>query len=265
MFGKITGEYGFATADNVYHITNYATDEDGNFKITSMRKIKIQNFENNFLKSVSMPTVLPFDEESINFSSTTPIPSGSDESCPYCNLPSNIKNLKTFPIKMKNSSIEPFKIVKNNKIKHSLSSQQNQFNHMIQDKKFENIQHIKRKTLSNEISSTKNHDQIQRRNFNEKPSTKDNLLYRFDYNTDVQGHTEEGDTTGNKNGEYYSIGGDNIKRIVSYKANELGFMPKIKHQTISLKEHRKDNSANNNHQYNYAFEWFYPNQLSFKN
>ena len=39
--GLIMGEFGFITADNVYHLTVYATDEDGNFKIISMKNIKL--------------------------------------------------------------------------------------------------------------------------------------------------------------------------------------------------------------------------------
>lgn len=35
------GEFGFITADGVYHVTVYATDENGSFKILSMKNIKI--------------------------------------------------------------------------------------------------------------------------------------------------------------------------------------------------------------------------------
>ncbi|KAF5298341.1 hypothetical protein FQR65_LT01119 [Abscondita terminalis] len=39
--GIIQGEFGFITADGVYHVTVYATDENGNFKILSMKNIKV--------------------------------------------------------------------------------------------------------------------------------------------------------------------------------------------------------------------------------
>lgn len=39
--GIIQGEFGFITADGVYHVTVYATDENGDFKILSMRNIRI--------------------------------------------------------------------------------------------------------------------------------------------------------------------------------------------------------------------------------
>ncbi|KAK4880484.1 hypothetical protein RN001_008630 [Aquatica leii] len=39
--GIIQGEFGFITGDGVYHVTVYATDENGNFKIVSMKNIKV--------------------------------------------------------------------------------------------------------------------------------------------------------------------------------------------------------------------------------
>lgn len=36
------GEFGFITADGVYHVTVYATDENGNFKIISMKNIRVK-------------------------------------------------------------------------------------------------------------------------------------------------------------------------------------------------------------------------------
>jgi hypothetical protein len=37
------GDFGFITADGVYHVTVYATDVDGNFKILSMKHIRLMN------------------------------------------------------------------------------------------------------------------------------------------------------------------------------------------------------------------------------
>ncbi|XP_060518551.1 uncharacterized protein LOC132697233 isoform X2 [Cylas formicarius] len=39
--GIVQGEFGFITADGIYHVTVYATDENGNFKILSMRNLRI--------------------------------------------------------------------------------------------------------------------------------------------------------------------------------------------------------------------------------
>ncbi|XP_045513629.1 protein lethal(3)malignant blood neoplasm 1-like [Pieris brassicae] len=42
--GIIMGEFGFITADGVYHVTVYATDENGAFKILSMKNIRVKPY-----------------------------------------------------------------------------------------------------------------------------------------------------------------------------------------------------------------------------
>lgn len=37
------GEFGFVTADDVYHVTVYATDKEGRFKILSMKNIHLKS------------------------------------------------------------------------------------------------------------------------------------------------------------------------------------------------------------------------------
>lgn len=41
--GIINGEFGFVTADGVYHQTVYGTDENGNFRILSRKSFKLVN------------------------------------------------------------------------------------------------------------------------------------------------------------------------------------------------------------------------------
>ncbi|KAJ8732691.1 hypothetical protein PYW07_015290 [Mythimna separata] len=41
--GIIMGEFGFVTADDVYHVTVYATDKEGRFKIVSMKNIHLKS------------------------------------------------------------------------------------------------------------------------------------------------------------------------------------------------------------------------------
>lgn len=52
--GIIMGEFGFITADGVYHVTVYATDENGNFKILKMRNIKVGFRKYSFLLHVTI-------------------------------------------------------------------------------------------------------------------------------------------------------------------------------------------------------------------
>lgn len=79
------------------------------------------------------------------------------------------------------------------------------------------------------------------------------ILYKFNYDTDFQAHREQGDRLGNKEGEYYSVGPDNIKTVVSYKANEFGFMPFIRREPAENRYYNERNSKLRN----YNFQWFY--------
>jgi hypothetical protein len=51
--GIIMGEFGFITADGIYHVTVYATDENGDFKILKMRNIKVGFREYSLLPHVT--------------------------------------------------------------------------------------------------------------------------------------------------------------------------------------------------------------------
>ncbi|KAB0797762.1 hypothetical protein PPYR_08755 [Photinus pyralis] len=57
--GIVQGEFGFITADGVYHVTVYATDENGNFKIISMKNIKISERLDR-LKESELPKIPGF-------------------------------------------------------------------------------------------------------------------------------------------------------------------------------------------------------------
>ncbi|XP_059614476.1 uncharacterized protein LOC132260413 [Phlebotomus argentipes] len=82
--GIIMGEFGFITADNVYHVTVYATDADGHFKIISMKNIRLMSepmakniasaiatMRSNFESSSPQPRQLDLDTLDIT---TTPQP-----------------------------------------------------------------------------------------------------------------------------------------------------------------------------------------------
>lgn len=108
--------------------------------------------------------------------------------------------------------------------------------------------------LSNNKLQGGQFNQLQGGQFNQQHQQNSNgPLYRFDYATDFNGHKEEGDRLGNKDGEYFAIGRDNIKRVVSYKANEFGYMPYIRQEQLG---HQLDERNNQLRRYN--FEWFYP-------
>jgi hypothetical protein len=289
------GEYGFITADNVYHVTVYATDENGNFKIISMKNIKLQPGGDNS-KSFTSTTPQPFTVKTTQKGfETTTYSVLRGEPCASCRLlPKDTETVKTPIVSEDETSTipPPFKIVSNKEpatttttsglvagqknvnenVENSISSEANKGNNEQNNISNANSRQpsMNEKLNTFELSKNKlgNFGQPQTQqlpnnnnNFNRLNQQSNNdLLYRFDYATDFQGHKEEGDQAGNKNGEYYSIGRDNIKRIVSYKANEFGFMPNIRQQSLNQNELRDER---NNQLRHYNFEWFYPNNLIF--
>lgn len=277
--GRIMGEYGFITADNVYHVTVYATDENGNFKIISMKNIKLhKNSDHDIYKNVPTTTTpQPFTVKTTTIGLTTTLLPTRGESCAHCQLPpkqetETVKFTTTTVSSInedENSTIPPpFKIVSKDETTNrpQITTQQNQQQQKSVNEKITNQQQVQQNSRQsyneklnvNKFSSAQNPG---RSNFNQQQTFQNlnNPLYRFDYATDFQGHKEEGDYAGNKNGEYYSIGRDNVKRIVSFKANEFGFMPQIRQQPLSLNELRQYDESNNKLRH-YNFEWFYPNQ-----
>ncbi|XP_037944672.1 protein lethal(3)malignant blood neoplasm 1 [Teleopsis dalmanni] len=76
-------------------------------------------------------------------------------------------------------------------------------------------------------------------------------LYRFKYILDYNGHTETGSRNGNKEGNYFSIGDDDILRTIEYVANENGYQPRIRWRKLDTKVQSKENTLKD-----YEFVWF---------
>lgn len=310
------GEFGFITADDVYHVTVYATDENGNFKIISMKNIKLmkgpppQASTPRPITTQTSTTPKPFTV--ITTAANVPPKASNEATCASCKLPppSGVNTNNNLPIPEKStvdSSIEsgttkvppPFKVVSKDAVTtisptvsqvtevlpqklvqqnpQSLNSRigsnedminkQNLLNKNLQSKLLEN-KLLTPKSIQPDIRNPNNialHTMPKFFNkingnsdsYNKVEKLMNGLLYRFNYTTDFQGHNEEGDRSGNKDGEYYSIGRDNVKRIVTYKANEFGFMPYIRQEQVKPEEQQLLDEKNNKLK-GYKFEWFYP-------
>lgn len=296
--GIIMGEFGFITADDVYHITVYATDENGNFKIVSMKNVKL-------MKGPVPQARTPF--VSITTTSTTPQPfmvkttakavvappaSTNDASCASCSLPVKPETETIKPTDAVTDVPPPFKVVGKDEVVTTIdtptTSQADALPLKIVSANLQNPPPGSQGGNSNSrFGSNGNANQISgnpsspggrqpaARNekleapkffnknagnvehYNKMEKLMNGLLYRFNYTTDFQGHREEGDRQGNKDGEYYSVGRDNVKRIVSYKANEFGYMPYIRQEPISSQDLQYYDERNNKLR-GYNFEWFYP-------
>uniref|UniRef100_A0A1A9Z943 Protein lethal(3)malignant blood neoplasm 1 n=1 Tax=Glossina pallidipes TaxID=7398 RepID=A0A1A9Z943_GLOPL len=82
----------------------------------------------------------------------------------------------------------------------------------------------------------------------------DGDLYRFTYILDYNGHTETGKRNGNKVGNYFAIGDDDVERTIEYVADENGFQPRVRWRKLdanTIKAKSKMNSLKD-----YEFIWF---------
>lgn len=296
------GEFGFITADDVYHVTVYATDENGNFKIISMKNIKLMKGPPPpvfVAKAIEPQAIVPITTTT----STTPQPfmvkttakpevatQPAKTGCASCKL-GKTPETETIPSTLTTESATdippPFKVVsKEEKPKTDAPITTTSVDETLPQKIVNNNQGNSVLQLGSgggnannqpggenraltpdgrqpEMNTKLNAPQFFNKNggnvehYNKMENLMNGLLYRFNYTTDYQGHREEGDRLGNKDGEYFSIGRDNIKRVVSYKANEFGFMPFIRQEPLSPQELQDYDEKNNKLRYN-KFEWFYP-------
>ncbi|KAM3962951.1 lethal (3) malignant blood neoplasm, partial [Aphomia sociella] len=90
--GLIMGEFGFLTADGVYHVTVYATDENGGFKILSMKNIRVKPYPGTERQghSISLPSSPsgPAQQGPNNTPSISgPVAPSPAKSCSHCSIP----------------------------------------------------------------------------------------------------------------------------------------------------------------------------------
>lgn len=76
------------------------------------------------------------------------------------------------------------------------------------------------------------------------------LLYRFNYTLKYNGHNENGYLSGAKDGKYFILGEDGIKRLIEYMANEFGYQPHIK-----LEDLKESSLSDENNLLGYEFMW----------
>lgn len=85
------------------------------------------------------------------------------------------------------------------------------------------------------------------------------ILYKFNYTVGYHGHHEQGDRSGAKEGGYFTIGRDGLKRTVNYKANENGYQPYFKIERVAPEEVPEPETEKENKRHDYEFKWFFKN------
>ncbi|XP_050098444.1 protein lethal(3)malignant blood neoplasm 1 [Anopheles aquasalis] len=349
--GIIMGEFGFITADNVYHVTVYATDEDGNFKIVSMKNYKL----GPTMPTASPPSAAPTRPTTkavptATSTSTTPQPfriittvktveplttpkPSNIASCSGCKIPTPPRTTTTTteaPLPETSTQyVPPFKIVNKNDLEAdgkpttttttmmaitTTTPQSSGSSKEVPQKLIEKAPPTMTtttkerpgsgasKVTNNNRNNNSNNEPTKERdetrkgmqrpasganrvneetpqlNEGSRPAAKDGdpvmklvelhtanmiqhilngLLYRFNYTAGYHGHHEQGDRQGNKEGGYFAVGRDGIRRGVSYKANEFGFQPHVKFEKVSPEETPREETEKQAGLKGFDFKWFY--------
>ncbi|XP_055691033.1 uncharacterized protein LOC129794279 [Lutzomyia longipalpis] len=83
------------------------------------------------------------------------------------------------------------------------------------------------------------------------------LLYLFNYTAGYHGHNEKGDREGNKEGGYYVVGRDGLRRSTEYRADAFGYQPKFKLERVPEEETPREETEKKAGLKGYEFKWFY--------
>ncbi|KAG5329799.1 MBN protein, partial [Acromyrmex charruanus] len=212
--GLITGEYGFITADGVYHETGYKTDKNGDFIITKQRNRKITSLKDAQEIFKDRPEAAKKLIEAIM------------KACSGCKIPIKQENDRPKPVKTITESplqkkMEPIlkrmmKILTTNTSK-SFSEEKNKF--IKKEDITKSMVRAAKKLLSEEDKLTVNDRVLEK--------MADDLYYQFNYTITSHGHHEDGYRSGRKNGSYRSPNKNGIDTQVRYLSNEFGHQPNI--------------------------------------
>ncbi|XP_046809205.1 protein lethal(3)malignant blood neoplasm 1 isoform X6 [Lucilia cuprina] len=284
--GIVMGEFGFITADGIYHVTVYATDEQGRFRILAMRNYPYESPPKT-VEVMVQPKIAP-----TTTTTAKPLPKHNfnTEACSGCfltngnNKPKGLNGIESKTVKNDirplskslstsgtNAAVNPKIPNKNVGAVKPLSgspdaAKTNTGNpppimDIIMQKvlpaimgKTPSATPTQTTTLNkpNAVPSGKKPNGISGSSSSSPSANGDGDLYRFKYILDYHGHTETGKRNGNKEGTYYAIGDDDVERTIEYVANENGYQPRIRWRKLDRNEIKsKENTLKD-----YEFVWF---------
>nr|KAF7416556.1 hypothetical protein H0235_011087 [Vespula pensylvanica] len=273
--GIITGEYGFITADGVYHETGYATDKNGDFIITKMRNRKITSLKDAREIFKDRPEAAKKLFEVVT------------KACSGCKIPTNKSTevnqneilTKDAESLIENKIIKPIlkemmkvlienrkkteKVSSNNSMKEnnrtSLTKKNETFQYInripIDKKEDERMERVVKEMMINSIkriisNDTKKNEIILKNSSLEKMAN--DLYYRFNYSISSHGHQETGYRNGDKNGNYRSWSESGVDTRVKYVSNKFGHQPNITFHPQLNETKKKDQSLKG-----YSFLWYF--------
>ncbi|XP_043279078.1 protein lethal(3)malignant blood neoplasm 1 [Venturia canescens] len=205
--GIVTGEYGFITADGVYHETGYATDENGNFIITKMKNRKITSLQVAQEIFKGKPEVAKRVIEVLA------------KSCSGCGIPVE----KPPGFGRSNSTAGTLGMRRGNELASSSASGRTT---LLRDGQRERDLEAASKTSANKAARDVLDPKIPRLD-NEIGKHPSDFHYHFNYTITSHGHEETGYQDGKKNGSYRTLGPNGTDARVEYISNEFGHQPNI--------------------------------------
>ncbi|XP_076757006.1 uncharacterized protein LOC143427063 [Xylocopa sonorina] len=209
--GIVMGEYGFITADGVYHETEYATDKNGDFIITRMSYRRIESLKDAQEIFKDRPEVAKKLVEALSRacsgckvadkSAETSSSVTTTERKPITSpLLQRMMKLQTEKKKDGKQSNSPFPAEVNVRDRIDFAKKQPAI-----DPSF-NYTHVDDKTVE---------------------KIANDLYYRFNYTITSHGHQEDGYKSGRKDGSYRSKNENGVDTRVKYLSNEFGHQPNI--------------------------------------
>ncbi|KAL0133909.1 hypothetical protein PUN28_001094 [Cardiocondyla obscurior] len=239
--GLITGEYGFITADGVYHETGYKTDKNGDFIITKQRNRKITSLKDAQEIFKDRPEVAKKLIEAVM------------KACSSCKIPAKQEDDRPKPIKPVTQSLPQKKVEPILKQMMKTLTANTPAKSVFEDKnkvfKKEDVKNITKSMVRAakkllEDSPDRVSDRVLEKMAND-------LYYQFNYTITTHGHHEEGYRNGKKDGSYRSQNENGIDTQVKYVSNEFGHQPNvtfIQSANIADEEHALKG---------YSFRWYW--------
>ncbi|XP_037881354.1 protein lethal(3)malignant blood neoplasm 1 [Glossina fuscipes] len=311
--GIVMGEFGFITADGIYHVTVYATDEEGKFRILAMKSYPYESPPKT-VEMIVQPKPKPTTTTTTKKPELPKFNHGLD-ACGGCFVPNGNGKPKGLDVKPQTAPQAQTKSLSKNPLQppHSAgaspsragggaisktgSSGKPALSSAIGNGPLMDIiigkvlpaimgNNGKAQTTTDTAQKGKGSPTIgdigggrggegggggggggngknaigsggkKATSFpsNAKMLMGDGDLYRFTYILDYNGHTETGKRNGNKVGNYFAIGDDDIERTIEYVADENGFQPRVRWRKLdanTIKAKSKMNSLKD-----YEFIWF---------